>query len=74
MKIETKRNIGDKVWFKHEGMIVEFSIIQILINIESIEIGIKVEERYLLKNYERLISAKNEEVFDTKDELIKSLE
>lgn len=80
MTIETKYNMGDKVWFIHENklcfkLIVSISIRPAVRISYSSPTGLIPTERifYRFKIGLTEISKKEEEVFPTKDELLKSL-
>lgn len=70
MTIETKYSIGDEVWFinlRKESMQAKI----FRINVEVRRKNIYVE--YSLSNKEFIVTRKEEELFSTKEELLKSL-
>lgn len=70
MTIETKHNIGDEVWFinlRKEPMQAKI----FRINVEVRRKNIYVE--YSLSNKEFIVTRKEDELFPTKEELLKSL-
>lgn len=72
MEIKTKYSIGDKVWFKHNDLILEGEISSIAIkkyNYISYRIVANVNQigTYLTFNMEE------SKIFPTKEELLKSL-
>ena len=69
MKIETKYNIGDKVYFLFENK-VQRSNIQLI----NIRIGNKIGvEYYIQTTHEDSLWFTEEEIFPTKEDLLKSL-
>lgn len=70
MTIETKYNIGDKVWFQTLGMNYNAKIIHI--NIDVFPNG-EHEINYYLRNKGYSYERHEDELFSTKEELLKSL-
>ena len=70
MTIETKYNIGDKVWFMNEGEPTSEKIVRI--DVEQYEQKQFVEYTVILCDV-ILTSFYEEEIFPTKEELLKSL-
>ena len=70
MTIETKYNIGDEVWFMNEGEPTSEKIVRI--DVEQYEQKQFVEYTVVLSDV-ILTSFYEQEVFPTKEELIKSL-
>ena len=70
MTIETKYNIGDEVWFMNEGEPTSEKIVRI--DVEQYEQKQFIEYTVILCDV-ILTSFYEEEVFPTKEELLKSL-
>lgn len=70
MTIETKYNIGDEVWFMNEGEPTSEKIVRI--DVEQYERKQFVEYTMVLSDV-ILTSFYEQEVFPTKEELLKSL-
>ena len=74
MKIETKYEIGNKVFFLNDGIIISSDIIEIIVTVDQniIEVQYSCFHKYKEKpNYYFNLKEKN--IFKTKDELINSL-
>ena len=73
MKIETKYNIGDEVWFKHNNSAKSSKIIKIEITVEISMDNTYIDENtwYSLSNYHYCHTERT--LFPTKEELLKSL-
>ena len=74
MKIETKANIGDEIFFMHENKVTSSTVIDISINI----IGQKNLYKYttittIVYNTKRLLKILEENAFLSKQELLESL-
>lgn len=67
MTIETKYNIGDKVWYKIHGKISQDIISEIKVNIDCFG---EAHIHYILWN--EVLKEEND-LFPTKEELLKSL-
>lgn len=70
MTIETKYNIGDEVWFMNEGEPTSEKIVRI--DVEQYEQKQYIEYTVILCDV-ILTSFYEEEIFPTKEELLKSL-
>ena len=68
MKIETKYNIGDDVWFIFDGKPLNGKIVKISEYTIKIEVRFKDGKDYLFSR-----EIKGFELFPTKEELLKSL-
>ena len=68
MKIETKYNIGDEVWFIFDGKPLNGKIVKISEYTIKIEVRFKDGKDYLFSR-----EIKGFELFPTKEELLKSL-
>lgn len=78
MKIETKYNIGDNVFFLQENAIHQGYIRQVAVNVTCSEGCVNQNEYYNIDCYDRVIfkTFKNVEkslVYKSKEELIESL-
>lgn len=73
MTIETKYNIGDKVWFMHNNSVNSAIIIKIDFIIERSMNDTSIHQHawYSLYNYHSPYSEQS--IFSTKEELLKSL-
>ena len=70
MTIETKYNIGDEVWFQTLGVNYKAEIINIRVDVFSNKEPII---HYILHSNGYLYERHEEELFPTKEELLKSL-
>lgn len=71
MKIETKFNVGNEVWFIHNNVPQSLEIGFITVTIEN---GYCVEYTFRLgADTKRVLYLREDEVFSTKEELINSL-
>lgn len=66
MKIETKYNIGDKVWYKFVGG-------DMCTTVRRIKVDYKGVPTYYCDFFLQVIAFREEELFPTKEELLKSL-
>lgn len=71
MKIETKFNIGDKVWLMWNNKAVQSKVKEIFIGVEQKRISEGYALEYRISEYHRALTS--EELFPTKEELLKSL-
>jgi hypothetical protein len=73
MTIETRYNIGDRVWFMHDNKVESEIIIKInaVIEKDMNRTGVYKSIAYSLFNYCRYYT--EDKLFPTKEELIKSL-
>ena len=73
MIIETRYNIGDRVWFMHDNKVKSEIIIKIDVVIEKDMncTGVHKSIEYSLFNYSRYYT--EDKLFHTKEELLKSL-
>jgi hypothetical protein len=73
MTIETKYNIGDKVWFMHQNLAKSAIIVKIdiIVEISMNDTNIYKNIWYSLFNYQS--SYAEQTIFPTKEELLKSL-
>lgn len=69
MTIETKYNIGDKVWYKRHGKIFHDTICEIKVNIDCFG---EAYIHYKLWDTPDVLKEESD-LFSTKEELIKSL-
>ena len=78
MKIETKYNIGDEVFFLQENAIHQGYIRKIVVCVTSSEGCVNQNEYYDIYCYDRVLSktykdVKKSLIYKTKEELLKSL-
>ena len=74
MKIETKANIGDEVFFMHENKVTSDTVIDISINvIEQKNLYNYTTVTTIVYNTKRLLKILEENAFLSKQELLESL-
>lgn len=71
MTIETKYDIGQKVWGSQNGKPVNFTIARIYIKVHQVS-GIRISYEYDDTNDDRMYRLPEYMVFPTKKELLKS--
>ena len=71
MKIETKYNIGDKVWLMWNNKAVQSTVKEIFIEVKQKRISEEYALEDRISEYHRALTSG--ELFPTKEELLKSL-
>ena len=69
MTIETKYNIGDEVWITNNSQPIQVQILQITVKKRGEHITIE----YMIDNDEVITRRYEQDLFPTKEELLKSL-
>jgi len=76
MRIETKKELKDKVWVLHKEKIKHLNIVSISVNISNEILPLDINEYYNLRDEKnKFVDLFHEnKCFDTKEQLLKSLE